>query len=76
MCSSFDGHGEEDGLRGEEADGYVRTNGGDYGLKKGGIITNRLPPWLSSATPDEFLVRLFQSIFTMTFFFESIMLIF
>lgn len=52
---SFDGHGEEDGLRGEEADGYVRTNGGDYGLKKGGIITNRLPPWLSSATPDEFL---------------------
>lgn len=52
---SYDGHDEDSGLRGEEADGYVRANGGDYGLKKGGIFSSRLPPWLSSATPDEFL---------------------
>ncbi|XP_057531492.1 exocyst complex component SEC8 [Amaranthus tricolor] len=52
--SSYDGH-VEDGGRGEEADGSVRANGGDYGLKNSGIFSTRLPPWLSSATPDEFL---------------------
>ncbi|XP_021755165.1 exocyst complex component SEC8-like [Chenopodium quinoa] len=52
---SYDGHDEEGGLRGEVADGHVRANGGDYGLKKGGFFSSRLPPWLSSATPDEFL---------------------
>ncbi|KNA21328.1 hypothetical protein SOVF_044280 isoform A [Spinacia oleracea] len=51
---SYDGHDEEGGFRGEEVDGYVRANGGDYGLKKGVIFSSRLPPWLSSATPDEF----------------------
>ncbi|XP_021756476.1 exocyst complex component SEC8-like [Chenopodium quinoa] len=52
---SYDGHDEEGGLRGEEVDGHVRANGGDYGLKKGGFFSSQLPPWLSSATPDEFL---------------------
>ncbi|KAL2892662.1 Exocyst complex component SEC8 [Bienertia sinuspersici] len=47
---SYDGHEE-----GEDADGHYRANGGDYGLKKGGMFSIRLPPWLSSATPDEFL---------------------
>ncbi|XP_074263110.1 exocyst complex component SEC8-like [Silene latifolia] len=39
------GHYDEEGLRGEETDGN----------RKGGILSSQLPPWLSSASPDEFL---------------------
>lgn len=43
--SSYDGNDEEDGL----------ANGGAIGLPRARIISSQLPPWLSSATPDEFL---------------------
>ncbi|KAK9742708.1 hypothetical protein RND81_03G192600 [Saponaria officinalis] len=52
---SYGGHDEDGALRGGETDGYARTNGGDNGLSKGGTISSQLPPWLSSASPDEFL---------------------
>ncbi|KAH9627499.1 hypothetical protein KSS87_006190 [Heliosperma pusillum] len=49
------GHYDGEGLGGEEADVNAGANGGVNGLKKGGILSSQLPPWLSSASPDEFL---------------------
>ncbi|KAL9234326.1 hypothetical protein vseg_009209 [Gypsophila vaccaria] len=51
----YGGHDEEGALRGGETDDYAGTNGGDTGLSKGRILSSQLPPWLSSASPDEFL---------------------
>ena len=67
MCffssSSFDGHDEEAALELRDeatSDGYnatTKVNGGDGNQKDVKIVSHQIPPWLSYATPDEFLVR-------------------
>lgn len=49
--SSYAGHDEEDRL----------TNGGAIGLAKSRVLSSQLPPWLSLATPDEFLETMQKS---------------
>ncbi|XP_074280068.1 exocyst complex component SEC8-like [Silene latifolia] len=55
--SSYDGNDEEGRLKGKEISlgGYARANGGDTGLRNGRILSIQIPPWLSAASPDEFL---------------------
>ncbi|GAB4840805.1 exocyst subunit [Ancistrocladus abbreviatus] len=57
---SYDGHGDEGVLHpdGVAADGYTlsaKANGGDGTMKESRIVSRQIPPWLSSANPDEFL---------------------
>ncbi|GMH27732.1 hypothetical protein Nepgr_029575 [Nepenthes gracilis] len=57
---SFDGRDDEVMLQHYEiaSDEYipsVRANGGDNILKESRILSRQIPPWLSLATPDEFL---------------------
>ncbi|RVW97664.1 Exocyst complex component SEC8 [Vitis vinifera] len=65
--SSFDGHDEEGALElHDEAtlDGYnaiTKVNGGDGSQKDIKIVSHQIPPWLSYATPDEFLESMKKS---------------
>ncbi|KAH9622366.1 hypothetical protein KSS87_007211 [Heliosperma pusillum] len=56
--SSYNGNDEEGGLRGEEISlgRYAKANGGYTGLRNGRVLSIQIPPWLSAASPDEFLV--------------------
>lgn len=55
--SSLDGHDEENI---QEQDEASLTNGGDSSGREVKSFSQHIPTWLSSATPDEFLVSLLK----------------
>lgn len=56
--SSFDGHGEDGDVPDEAtSDVTAKANGSDGSQKDVKVVSHQIPPWLSYATPDEFLVR-------------------